>query len=388
MKTNGFEIKSPVPTVSSISPTSGNRGWPVSIAEINGADFQPLASVKLRSGSSEITATGVTVVSPLKITCAFDLTGKTAGFWNVVVINTDTKEGVKTGGFLITSPAPTVSSITPSDGLNTKTVSITNLSGTGFQSGAKVNLTRTGYPNITATGVTIVSPTKITCTFDLTGKAAGLWDVVVTNTDGLSGTLPALPGGFTVRLPAPTVTARSNATIYRGWMGYELITGTNFVSGAQSVINTTTGNSIPSTSSNFKSSTQMFCSYNLLGAPVSTAYRVAVINPDGQSGLMTTNLVSVSSPKPTVSSITPASATHGLPVPITNLAGTGFQPEAKVNLTRTGYSNIAGTGVTVVSSSKITCTFDLTGATAGSWNVVVTNTDGQYGTKTSSFKVT
>jgi hypothetical protein len=171
-------------------------------------------------------------------------------------------------------------------------------------------------------------------------------------------------------------------------MGYELITGTNFVSGAQSVINTTTGNSIPSTSCNFKSSTQLFCSYNMLGAPVSTAYRVAVINPDGQSGLMTKYTVSVSSPKPTVSSITPASATHGSPVPITNLAGTGFQPLAKVNLTRSGYSNIAGTDVTVVSSSKINCTFDLTGATAGSWNVVVTNNDGQYGTKTSSFTVT
>jgi hypothetical protein len=374
--------------VSSITPASGNRGWPISIAELKGTGFQPKASVNLtRTGSSDvITATNVKVVSLEQITCTFDLTGKTPGKWNVTATNPDGKVYTLTNGFEITSPAPAVISITPSTGVNTTKVSITNLAGANFQPLAKVNLTRSGYSNIAGTDVTVKSATQITCTFDLTGKTPGPWDVVVNNTDGLSGTLP---GGFNVRLPAPTVTARSNATIYRGWMGYELITGTNFVSGAQSVINTTTGNSIPSTSCNFKSSTQMFCSYNLLGAPVSTAYRVAVINPDGQSGLMTKYTVSVASPAPTIPTtpvFSPATGMRGATVTVT-APGTCLQPGMAVVLTLSP-TIITAYNVNVVSPKQVIFTIDIPpGATTGLYTVRYTNTDGQYYKRT-SFMVT
>jgi hypothetical protein len=43
--------------------------------------------------------------------------------------------------------------------------------------------------------VNVVSPTQITCNFDLTGVATGAWNVVVTNPDTQSGTLT---NGFTV----------------------------------------------------------------------------------------------------------------------------------------------------------------------------------------------
>jgi hypothetical protein len=97
------------------------------------------------------------------------------------------------------NPAPTVTSITPSSGPNTGTTAITNLAGTGFLAGATVKLKRTGCSDITATGVSVVSSTKITCSLDLTGKKTGLWDVVVTNTDSQSGTLAK---GFGVTLSA------------------------------------------------------------------------------------------------------------------------------------------------------------------------------------------
>jgi len=88
----------------------------------------------------------------------------------------------------------TVTGITPASGFNTGSVSITNLAGTGFVSGATVKLTRAGQ-TITATGVTVVSPTQITCTLPISGKAPGLWNVVVTNPDLQTGTLPS---GFAV----------------------------------------------------------------------------------------------------------------------------------------------------------------------------------------------
>jgi hypothetical protein len=97
---------------------------------------------------------------------------------------------------------PTVTSITPSSGLNTGSVSITNLAGTKFVNGATVRLTRSGYNNISATGVTVISPTKITCTLPITGKEPGQWNVVVINPDGQAGTIT---NGF-------RVTAVTNAT--------------------------------------------------------------------------------------------------------------------------------------------------------------------------------
>jgi hypothetical protein len=93
-------------------------------------------------------------------------------------------------------PAPTVTSITPNSGFYTETVHITDLSGSNFQSGATVNLMKSGEDPITATNTTVVSTSTITCDLDLTGAATGWWDVVVTNPDSLSGTLP---GGFRIR---------------------------------------------------------------------------------------------------------------------------------------------------------------------------------------------
>jgi len=97
--------------------------------------------------------------------------------------------------------APTVTSITPNSADNDGTASITNLKGTGFRTGAKAYLIgpsgsgEAGGGTITATNVNVASSSKITCSFDLSGAAAGSYTVKVTNTDGKSG---QLAGAFTV----------------------------------------------------------------------------------------------------------------------------------------------------------------------------------------------
>jgi hypothetical protein len=95
------------------------------------------------------------------------------------------------------TPLPTVTSITPSSGVNTGTVPITNLAGSNFviMGTTTVALTKSGQTPITATNVTVVNESQITCDFDLTGAATGTWDVVVTTPDGQSDTLP---NGFTI----------------------------------------------------------------------------------------------------------------------------------------------------------------------------------------------
>jgi len=95
------------------------------------------------------------------------------------------------------TPAPTVSSIYPESGVNTELCNVT-LFGSNFVSssdvrGLQVKLVKNGYPDIDGWLVNgVVSPNKITCTFPLWGQPAGIRDVVVTTTDGitiLSGTL-------------------------------------------------------------------------------------------------------------------------------------------------------------------------------------------------------
>jgi M6 family metalloprotease-like protein len=78
---------------------------------------------------------------------------------------------------------PSISSITPNTGMSGSAVDITDLAGMGFVAGATVKLVKAGQPDIVATNVTVVSATKITCTFSLAGASAGTWDVKVTNPD-------------------------------------------------------------------------------------------------------------------------------------------------------------------------------------------------------------
>jgi hypothetical protein len=235
-------------------------------------------------------------VSSTKINCTFNLTGKQTGIWDVVVTTPDGQYAILPGAFTISAPPSppsiSVTGITPNTGFNNGTVTITDLKGTGFVTGSKPSLRRSGQADINGTGVTIVSSTKITCAFNLNGKQAGTWDIVVTKPDGQSATLP---GGFTVAAPPA---------------------------------------------------------------------------------------------KLSVTGITPNNAKRGTTVTITSLAGTGFTSGAVVRLQKTGKSDIVASNVAVVSASKITAQFTIPSSTTpGYWNVRVTTPDGRTAVKNYAFNV-
>ncbi len=105
-----IEGPTPPPSVTSITPNSGQNTGSVSVS-IAGSDFQDGATVKLtKSGESDIQGTDVVVASGTQITCSFDLTGAATGAWNVVVTNPDDQSATLTNGFTVTKPpAPDVS---------------------------------------------------------------------------------------------------------------------------------------------------------------------------------------------------------------------------------------------------------------------------------------
>ncbi|MFA6363063.1 IPT/TIG domain-containing protein [Methanoregula sp.] len=198
----------PAPTVTDISPRFGVNTGSVTVS-ITGTYFQTTGSTTInltRAGNKNISVTGLTPASTTSIPdVSLPITGTAVGTWNVTIINPDGQEGSNSSvTFTITPPSrgPTVTGITPSSGANTGTVSITNLVGTNFAPGATVKLNRTGSSDILGSSATVVSPTNITCMFDLIDATPGKYNVVVTNTDNQAG---MLENGFTVTGTTPTL---------------------------------------------------------------------------------------------------------------------------------------------------------------------------------------
>jgi hypothetical protein len=255
---------------------------------------------------------------------------------------------------------PTVTSITPSFGVNTGSVSINNLAGTGFLAGATVKLTRTGQADINATGVTVESAGEIECTFNLTGAAAGQWNVVVTNSDTQSGTLT---NGFTVNNPAPTITSLNPASSLAGGAQFTLtVNGTNFVNGATVQWNGTARTTI------YVSSTQLTAT--IAAADIATAgiFPVTVVSPTPGGGSSNAANFTVNNPVPTVTGLNPASTTAGGAQFTLTVTGTNFVSTSAV------LWNGTSRATTYVSSTELTAVITATDiATVGLFPVSVSN---------------
>lgn len=104
----------------------------------------------------------------------------------------------------VTRLALSIDAVAPSIAPSAGVAHISDLEGGGFQSGASVSLTRLGQSDIHASNVTVEGGSKITCDFDLTGAAPGLWSIVVRNPDDQT---TVLTNGFAVTLTdsAPVV---------------------------------------------------------------------------------------------------------------------------------------------------------------------------------------
>jgi PKD repeat protein len=204
----------PPPSVTGITPNNGRRGNTVTVTNLTGSGFSATgAKIRLtKAGRTPIAATNVVVnAARNKITCRIPIGAtKPIGLWNVKVINADGQSGILANAFTVKSvTAPTVTGIQPEYGTRGTTVTITNLSGTGFVGTDRpaVYLTRAGQTPIRATNVTVVSPSRITCKFPLAAnKATGPWNVKVMNADRQSGTMANAFSVIAATLPTPTST--------------------------------------------------------------------------------------------------------------------------------------------------------------------------------------
>jgi Domain of unknown function (DUF1929)/IPT/TIG domain len=213
-----YSVVNPPPSVNSITPTSGTTNGGTAVT-ISGSGFLAGATVKL-GGTS---ATGVTVVSSTSITATTP--SHAAGAVSVVVTNADNQSDTLANGYtyVAPTPAPTVSSLTPTSGTTNSGTNL-NITGTGFLAGATVKVAGTA-----AGSVNVISSTSMTATAP--AHAAGLVSIVVTNTDGQSGTLNNAYT-YVAPVPAPVVTSITpNSGTTSGGTSVN-ISGTGFLAGA------------------------------------------------------------------------------------------------------------------------------------------------------------
>jgi hypothetical protein len=189
----GFDIQYPAPMISKIQPNQSPNSKIV-MTNISGANFREGVNVELSAGEQKIKATNPKVLSDTQLTADFNLVGIAPGVYDVKVTNDDGQSDSLAAGFDIGYPAPTVSEIEPSEGLNSEVVT-TNITGTNFRNGAEVGLS-TGDQSIQATDTQVISDTQISAEFDLAETAPGTYDVKVSNDDGQSGSLAA---GFNIK---------------------------------------------------------------------------------------------------------------------------------------------------------------------------------------------
>jgi glucose/arabinose dehydrogenase len=356
----------PAPTVTSITPNSGNINGGTAVT-VTGTGF--LAGATLSVGGTA--ATGVTLVSSTSITALTP--AHAAGAVGVMVTNTDAQSGSLPSGYTYntappSNPAPTVTSISPNNGTINGGIAVT-IRGTGFLAGATVKLGGTA-----ATAVSVVNSTTIAATTP--AHAAGATSVVVTNTDAKTG---SLNNGFTFTgppppNPAPTVISITpNSGTTNGGTAVT-IAGTGFLAGATVKMGGTTATVLSVVNSALITA--------IAPAHAAGAVDVVVTNTDTKTGTLTSGYTytAAANPAPTVTSINPNTGvtTGGTAVTLT---GTGFLAGATVS-----FGGTAATGVALVNSTTITASTPA--HAAGAVNVVVINTDTKSGTLTNGYTYT
>ena len=267
---NAFTV-APLPTITSITPTSRGQGAANQNITVTGTNFRSGATASF-SGTG-ITVNSVTVSSAttavVNITVAATAT---LGLRDLTITNSIGGSVTRAGIFTVAA-APTITSITPaSRGQGAVSQSLTFV-GTGFAAGAAVSFSGTG---ITVNSVTVVSATQLTVNISIAATATtGLRDVNVANTTNAGRSTKV--GAFTVGA-APTFTSLSRTSQTRNTTVTVTVNGSGFLAGATLLFS---GTGITVNSVTFVSATQFTVSLTVASTATTGARTVTIVNGNG-----------------------------------------------------------------------------------------------------------
>jgi hypothetical protein len=274
------------------------------------------------------------------------------------------------------SPAPTVSSIMPTGAKSGDAGLTLTVNGSTFLPGATV--TFNGTPEAT----TFINSSQLTATIQAADIVLpGTYPVQAWNSNQGGPTITF--ANFTVSLgvyPAPNLTSIRPQNSLAGALPFTLAAiGTNFAPAAVVNFNNVAKTTLVSGST--------YATITVDTADIANAgtVQISITNPPPGGGASITSFpftIIAPNPVPTITSISPTTASNSSSNPITlTINGTNFQTGA------TAYFNGNGQGATVISPTQLTMLLYLGGVAPGTYPIAVTD---PYpgGTATTNFTVT
>jgi hypothetical protein len=366
-----FTVNNPVPTITSLAPSSATAGGAAFSLTVNGTGFVTGQSLVKFNGNPKTT----TVVSATQVTApitAADIA--TAGTFPVTVTNAAPGGGTSAPtNFTVNNPAPTITTLSPSSAIAGGAAFTLTVNGTNFMAASVVNL------NGAARTTTFGSATQLTAAITAADIAtAGTPSVTVTNPAPGGGTSGGVT--FTINNPQPVLSTLSPASAAAGGAAFTLtVNGSKFVNNAVVSFNGT------AKTTTFVSATQVTAAISAVDIATAGTFNVIVTNPAPTVGPSAPAPFAVNNPVPTVTSATAGGKTHvagGTGFTLT-VSGTQFVSTSVIN-----FNGKAGP-TTFVSATQLTAAIPASDvSTAGNANVTVTNpAPGGGTTAASSFTV-
>jgi hypothetical protein len=361
-----FTVANPLPTLTNIFPVEGNRLQTLDVV-FTGTNFIRGASTP--NFGAGVTVNAVNVSSSTSLTANITITASAnAGLRNFAVTNAGPGGGASAAqNFMVSNPAPTLSSISPVSGVIGQTLEVI-FSGTNFLSGTT---SPTFGAGITLNSFSVTSATSASANVTITPAAAiGPKSFLVSNTSpggGVSGSQV-----FTVNYPAPTLTSLAPAGGNRLQTLEVVFTGTNFLSGVSAP---NVGASVNVQSVNVTSATRLTASVEISASAATGARSFSISNGNETSNSQVFN---VTNPAPTLTALAPPAGGAGQTLDVV-FTGTNFIDGATVN---------AGAGITVNSvrvnnPTSLTANLSIGAGATGTRSFSVTNLGPGGGTSNS-----
>jgi hypothetical protein len=360
---NGLTINNPSPTLSSISPSAGNRLQTLDVSFTGTNLINGVSSVNAGTG---ITVNSVTVISSTSLTTNLTITATAStGAQNFSVTNAIPGGGTSsTQSFTISNPLPTLTNASPAVGNRLQTLNVT-LTGTNFISGT----TSVSFGSeVTVNSTTVNSATEIAANITIAGNAVtGFRTISVTNTAPGGGTAN-LSNVFSIGNPTPTLVSITPSSANKLQTIDIAVKGTNFVDAATAL---NVGSNITVNSLAVIKPDSLTTNITIGANATSGLRNFSVTNGAPGGGTSNTLSFTVNNPVPTLSAINPSSATRYQSLNVT-FAGTDFIDNSVTSIN-------TGGGITVNSiaiNSPTTLTANITvgpKADTGTRNFSVTN---------------
>ncbi len=362
------------PVVTAVSPNV-NVGGGATTVTITGTGLTGATSVAV-SGTL-VTAGAPTVINDTQITVPITADAAAGPGARNITVTTGVAASLPfaASGFVVSSsPAPTVTSVSPAVlGAGATSQSVT-ISGANFVSG-------TGLASNFGTGVTVNSTTYVdanTLTANVTvttAATAGTRNVIVTNPDTQAGTGTAV---FTVGA-RPTVTSAAPATGAQGANNLDVtITGTNFVAGTP-LAAVFSGTLITVNSTTFVDATHIKANINIDAAATTGARTITVTNGDKGVSAAAGSFTIFNPTAINITSVSPTTIGQGANGVLFHIYGANFVSGATVTFSSSRFV-VAGTltqtgPATFVDAGHLTVLVNTTTSSVASSNVTVTNPD-------------